>query len=398
MDDFRKCVVGSFDDEVEALVRYGHDCCARIDDRIHECCERIKDAHNVEVDAYKIALGWKQEQDTLVTYDVLGNERHKVVCELGKLRFRGEGIGYDGGVPPVMNVEDVTNLLGAICDLTDDWPSSLAKVRDTLVHLLGADDSDCRADSQGGVLTPITGELRGRMGTLGWYDEDGNIVCTTGDEPMSEMACLVINSKTFGELCDAIDAIHANLERENEELRQRTMYPAKSECINTLEREVRRLTAECKTQRNNFDQATSARAHWEELYEQSLRHVRDLERENDSLKVELDRVLGEQDEREHHAWAPESHYMMLPKDADGVPVHVGDVMEWCDSGETLVVEGIGIDVLFYIDGENAEWTAARNKRHRTPDSWERIIADAAATRCDFDDLVARCKALAGDPE
>jgi len=202
----------------------------------------------------------------------------------------------------------------------------------------------------------------------------------------------------FGSRCDAIDAVHANLERENEELRQRTMYPAKSECINTLEREVRRLTAECKTQRNNFDQATSARAHWEELYEQSLRHVRDLERENDSLKVELDRVLGEQDEREHHAWAPESHYMMLPKDADGVPVHVGDVMEWCDSGETLVVEGIGIDVLFYIDGENAEWTAARNKRHRTPDSWERIIADAAATRCDFDDLVARCKALAGDPE
>lgn len=53
----------------------------------------------------------------------------------------------------------------------------------------------------------------------------------------------------------------------------------------------------------------------------------------------------------------------LPVDADGVPIRIGDVMEWCDSGETLTVEGIGRDVLFYIDGENAEWTAARNKRH-----------------------------------
>ena len=67
---------------------------------------------------------------------------------------------------------------------------------------------------------PITDELRRKMDTLGWYDEDGNIVYTTGDIPVSEIACFVINSKTFGELCDAIDAIHANLERENESLRR----------------------------------------------------------------------------------------------------------------------------------------------------------------------------------
>jgi len=202
----------------------------------------------------------------------------------------------------------------------------------------------------------------------------------------------------FGSRCDAIDAVHANLERENEELRQRTMYPAKSECINTLEREVRRLTAECKTQRNNFDQATSARAHWEELYEQSLEHVRDLERENDSLKVELDRVLGEQDEREHHAWAPESHYMMLPKDADGVPIHVGDTMAYY--AEVREVTAVGSDYFVAWNSKDGRYHQydATSYTHRTPDSWERIIADAAATRCDFDDLVARCKALAGDPE
>ncbi len=62
----------------------------------------------------------------------------------------------------------------------------------------------------------------------------------------------------------------------------------------------------------------------------------------------------------------ESQWVKLPLDADGVPIRVGDVMEWCDNGETLTVEGIGNDVLFYIDGENAEWTAARNKRHHVP--------------------------------
>jgi hypothetical protein len=117
-----------------------------------------------------------------------------------------------------------------------------------------------------------------------------------------------------------------------------------------------------------------------------------LEAENESLRRELDRVLGEE-----HDFAPESHYMMLPKDADGKPIHVGDVMEWPTTGETFRVVGIGDVVLFYVeDGEErAEWTAARNKRHHVPDTWERIIMDAVCGG-DEDELVARCKRLAGD--
>lgn len=65
----------------------------------------------------------------------------------------------------------------------------------------------------------------------------------------------------------------------------------------------------------------------------------------------------------------------IPVDADGVPIRVGDVMEWCDSGETLTVEGIGRDVLFYIDGENAEWTAARNKRHHHEPTVEDVLRE-----------------------
>ena len=122
----------------------------------------------------------------------------------------------------------------------------------------------------------------------------------------------------------------------------------------------------------------------------------------DELRDTKDRELSE-----------EHGLVRLPTDADGEPIHIGDVMEWCDSGETLTVEGIGRDVLFYIDGENAEWTAARNKRHHheptvedvlrefTDEVWNRCCEGATASDSGIDELVAECAAklrLAGDAE
>ena len=122
------------------------------------------------------------------------------------------------------------------------------------------------------------------------------------------------------------------------------------------------------------------------------------------LEAAYDRLRAEGE----HDFAPESHYVMLPKDADGEPVHIGDVMEWPD-GETFEVVGIGGNTLFYIKDGLAEWVDARNKRHHIPDTWERIIEDAinASESAELGDgtyeqavtaLVARCKALAGDAE
>lgn len=139
---------------------------------------------------------------------------------------------------------------------------------------------------------PITGELRG----AGRESDVYHVMSDTVDRTVT------FDGDRFDDLCDNIDGIHAQLERD-------------------------------------FDR---------------------LKAERDSMAAALDAAQGE------HAYAPESHYMMLPKDADGKPVHVGDVIEWCDSGETIVVEGVGNDILFYIDGESAEWTAARNKRHYAP--------------------------------
>jgi hypothetical protein len=120
-----------------------------------------------------------------------------------------------------------------------------------------------------------------------------------------------------------------------------------------------------------------------------------LERENESLRRELDRTRGEWD-----YW--ESTHVELPKDADGVPVHIGDVMVYAD-GNTCPMPVVAIvppAVFLTDDGPRY----ADMCRH-VPDSWERIIEDATALGAQMgrrttqvDDLVARCKALAGDAE
>lgn len=97
-------------------------------------------------------------------------------------------------------------------------------------------------------------------------------------------------------------------------------------------------------------------------------------------------------------------WVKLPVDADGVPIHVGDVMEWPD-GSTFDVVGISANTLFYVErdfDDSAQWTAAHNKRHHQPDSWERIMDDAEklarGDNAAVMELVERCRRLAGDVE
>ena len=102
-------------------------------------------------------------------------------------------------------------------------------------------------------------------------------------------------------------------------------------------------------------------------------------------------------------------FIELPKDADGVTIHIGDELEWPD-GNRLTVNGIGEGgTLFYVDAQgDVQWTASGDKRHVKPDSWEAIIEDAASygdkrwfsgTQGDkaiIAELVERCKRLAGE--
>lgn len=75
----------------------------------------------------------------------------------------------------------------------------------------------------------------------------------------------------------------------------------------------------------------------------------------------------------------EDGWVRLPVDADGVPIHVGDVMEWPTTGETFEVVGIGGGTLFYVDGARdfADWTGASTKRHHHAPTVEDVLREFA---------------------
>lgn len=70
-------------------------------------------------------------------------------------------------------------------------------------------------------------------------------------------------------------------------------------------------------------------------------------------------------------------YTALPVDADGVPIHIDDVMEWPD-GKTFEVVGIGDGTLFYVEGDDdalADWTGASTKRHHHAPTVEDVLRE-----------------------
>lgn len=60
---------------------------------------------------------------------------------------------------------------------------------------------------------------------------------------------------------------------------------------------------------------------------------------------------------------PDTH-MLLPVDANGEPIHVGDKMRWRD-GETFEVNAISSTTLYYYDETSGrmEWAQAADKYH-----------------------------------
>lgn len=69
--------------------------------------------------------------------------------------------------------------------------------------------------------------------------------------------------------------------------------------------------------------------------------------------------------------------MRLPLDANGVPVRVGDVMEWAD-GDTFEVVGIGGETLFYAENDSVDWTRVKGKRHHHEPTVEDVLRELMA--------------------
>lgn len=165
----------------------------------------------------------------MVEYDVLGNERHKAICKLREMPKLYPN--KDGGADLYAWKSALADAIGANTEL-------FSAIRDRLIHLLGGDQptlSDILREGDDGVdarpsdsasadspvhgaagcgcggscgcdgeelLAPITTELRGSMRIYGKFSIDD------GKQHVE------LEADTFAHLCDAIDAVHAGLERD----------------------------------------------------------------------------------------------------------------------------------------------------------------------------------------
>lgn len=104
-------------------------------------------------------------------------------------------------------------------------------------------------------------------------------------------------------------------------------------------------------------------------------------------------------------------YIKLPVDVDKMPIHVGDTIEIEHNGRVTTVTNINYNEYGWevYCAEGGGFDKDTSCRHVKPDSWERIIADAIAEgfeRINLTDtitesneeLIARCKKLAGEAE
>ena len=95
-------------------------------------------------------------------------------------------------------------------------------------------------------------------------------------------------------------------------------------------------------------------------------------------------------------------WVKLPVDADGVPIKLGDVMEWSNGSFTVHELKLTEDGWQTWDSEHGYTVHADECIHHQPDSWERIMDDAEklarGDNAAVMELVERCRKLAGDAE
>lgn len=194
-----------------------------------------------------------------------------------------------------------------------------------------------------GVCGPITGELRAAMRQWGWIESDGSITFATSPTPPSVDAeqSLAISGSDFDRHCDAIDSVHAQLERENKDLRMK--------------------------------------------FVNANRHALHMERENESLKAELDRVLGEQEDK---ALTYEEAEQLCRRAFDGGATYGSESMRYG-------VNARAYDWEHWLEKHESLFTA------KPTDTWESVIYDAMQAgrtdaSVDVTPLIERCKALAGE--
>jgi len=169
--------------------------------------------------------------------------------------------------------------------------------------------------------TPITGELRGAMERYCNFKDENIVKLTEGD---------------FDRICDAIDAVHAQLERDYKvacEVNERhdEQY---ADMVHKLDRAYEKN----RNQRRQLTEVQEAlhRRNEGELKRRWMREKQDLELQIAKMRLES---------------------VELPKDADGEPIHIGDVMEniVCPSVHREVT-GVGVECFYGWDDGNGRYS------------------------------------------
>ena len=242
----------------------------------------------------------------MVEYDVLGNERHKAICKLREMPKLYPN--KDGGADLYAWKSALADAIGANTEL-------FSAIRDRLIHLLGGDQPKfselfgiLREDDDGvaSADSPICGD---------------STSCTCGDEVAPITTELREHMETYRPIEDAGHVVVSRIGTIGFE-----GFDRLCDNIDAIHTGLER------------DYATACRVN----EHQDLEYI--------ALAKRYDNTIS------------------LPMDADGVPIRIGDVMEWPDGDdEPFEVVGIGDNgTLFYMYDGSCEWTNAKNKVHHVP--------------------------------
>ena len=249
--------------------------------------------------------------------------------------------------------------------------------------------------------TPITGELRETIRSLAIDD-----------------SVLTIGGDDFHRICDAIDAVHAGLECENAELRERlAALDNRSESMHdggritdelreyaeayegnathaSLDLIADRIDAVHAQLEHDYKVACEVNERQDELYADMVHKLDRAYEKNRNQRRQLTEVqeaLHRRNEGElKRRWMREKQDLELqiakmrlesvelPKDADGEVWRTGD--ELLDDGMVCEVVGIGPNRLYYyVDAtDTVEWTQADSRRHHHAPTVEDVLREMHA--------------------
>ena len=280
----------------------------------------------------------------MVEYDVLGNERHKAICKLREMPKLYPG--KDGSADVFAWKRELANAIGANTEL-------FSAIRDRLIYLLGGNQpklSDLLKGDDDGV------DARPSDSASADSPDHGSVGCACGSR------------------CGVLDEGVAPI---TTELRDRAERYCDFKDDNIVKFTVKFREEEFDCLCDNID---AIHAGLERDYQTACDVNEHQDLEYAALAKRYDKTIS------------------LPLDADGVPIRIGDVMEWPDGDdEPFEVVGIGENgTLFYMYDGSCEWTNAMYKRHHVP-TVEDLIRDAIG-RCIghlpeyWDEPIAECAA------